>query len=171
MKMLVKARNCVTTSPILPGMDERGMTKLICETKTIITDGVISSSMMILSGALDLTIKNERIVTNQAVFNKQDTSKLENEKKLEKTLSKTENALEEHNDSPSPKRIKVDNAPKEPLGCAYFLFVQDERPKVIAENPDYNINELAKELGKRWAEMDPAVKQSYQQRAEEERHK
>ena len=52
-----------------------------------------------------------------------------------------------------------------------LLFVQDERPKVIAENPDYNIIELAKELGKRWAEIDPAVKQRYQQMAEVERQK
>ena len=141
------------------------------DSKTIITEGVISSSMMTLSGALDLTIKDERIATNQAIVNKKDTFKIDNDTKSEKTSSKIENGLEEHTDCPSPKRIKVDNAPKEPLGCAYFLFVQDERPKVIAENPDYNIIELAKELGKRWAEIDPAVKQRYQQMAEVERQK
>ena len=39
------------------------------------------------------------------------------------------------------------------------------------ENPHYSICEVAKELGRRWAEMDPQVKQRYQARAEEERQK
>merc|ERR1712079_284653 len=48
------------------------------------------------------------------------------------------------------KPIKDPNAPKKPLS-AYFLFSQEERLKVKAENPDYSITEVAKELGKRWA--------------------
>ena len=40
------------------------------------------------------------------------------------------------------------NAPKKPLS-AYFLFSQEERLKVKAENPDYSITEVAKELGRR----------------------
>lgn len=39
------------------------------------------------------------------------------------------------------------------------------------ENPSYSICEVAKELGRRWAEMDPSIKQRYQARAEEERQK
>jgi len=42
---------------------------------------------------------------------------------------------------------------------------------VKEENPGFSICEVAKELGRRWAEMDPGVKQRYQQRAEEERQK
>ena len=44
---------------------------------------------------------------------------------------------------------------------AYFMFSQEERLKVKAEFPDYSITEIAKELGRRWATIDPAVKQSY----------
>merc|ERR1712027_188186 len=69
-----------------------------------------------------------------------------------------------------PKKKKDPNAPKQPLS-AYFIFSTEERLKVKEENPAYSICEVAKELGKRWAEMDPAVKQRYQQRAEEERQK
>lgn len=69
-----------------------------------------------------------------------------------------------------PKKKKDPNAPKQPLS-AYFIFSTEERLKVKEENPTYSICEVAKELGKRWAEMDPAVKQRYQQRAEEERQK
>merc|ERR1712038_443534 len=61
------------------------------------------------------------------------------------------------------KPIKDPNAPKKPLS-AYFLFSQDERLKVKAENPDYSITEVAKELGRRWAIIDPGVKQQYEQR-------
>ena len=63
---------------------------------------------------------------------------------------------------------KDPNAPKKPLS-AYFLFSQDERLKVKAEFPDYSITEVAKELGRRWATIDPAIKQSYEQRYQESR--
>merc|ERR1712170_227390 len=66
------------------------------------------------------------------------------------------------------KPIKDPNAPKKPLS-AYFLFSQEERLKVKAEFPDYSITEVAKELGRRWATIDPAVKQSYEQRYQESR--
>jgi len=68
------------------------------------------------------------------------------------------------------KKKKDPNAPKQPLS-AYFIFSTEERLKVKEENPAYSICEVAKELGRRWAEMDPSVKQRYQQRAEEERQK
>merc|ERR1711881_476159 len=66
------------------------------------------------------------------------------------------------------KPMKDPNAPKKPLS-AYFLFSQDERLKVKAEFPDYSITEVAKELGRRWATIDPAIKQSYEQRYQESR--
>merc|ERR1712242_616510 len=61
------------------------------------------------------------------------------------------------------KPIKDPNAPKKPLS-AYFLFSQEERLKVKAENPDYSITEVAKELGKRWATLNPDIKSVYEQR-------
>merc|ERR1719362_924601 len=69
-----------------------------------------------------------------------------------------------------PKKKKDPNAPKQPLS-AYFIFSTEERLKVKESNPHYSICEVAKELGRRWAEMDPQVKQRYQARAEEERQK
>ena len=66
------------------------------------------------------------------------------------------------------KPMKDPNAPKKPLS-AYFLFSQDERLKVKAEYPDYSITEVAKELGRRWASIDPAVKSQYEQRYQESR--
>ena len=61
------------------------------------------------------------------------------------------------------KPMKDPNAPKKPLS-AYFLFSQEERLKVKNENPDFSITEVAKELGKRWANLDPGLKQNYEQR-------
>jgi len=69
---------------------------------------------------------------------------------------------------PSGKPMKDPNAPKKPLS-AYFLFSQDERLKVKAEFPDFSITEVAKELGRRWASIDPAVKSQYEQRYQESR--
>ena len=68
------------------------------------------------------------------------------------------------------KKKKDPNAPKQPLS-AYFIFSTEERLKVKEGNPSFSICDVAKELGRRWAEMDPAVKQQYQTRAEEERQK
>jgi len=68
------------------------------------------------------------------------------------------------------KKKKDPNAPKQPLS-AYFIFSTEERLRVKDENPGYSICEVAKELGRRWAEMDPSIKQRYQARAEEERQK
>ena len=64
---------------------------------------------------------------------------------------------------PNKKSMKDPNAPKKPLS-AYFLFNQEERIKVKAEFPDWNICDVAKEVGKRWACIDPAVKISYEER-------
>jgi len=69
---------------------------------------------------------------------------------------------------PPGKPMKDPNAPKKPLS-AYFLFSQDERLKVRAEFPDYSITEVAKELGRRWATIDPALKQQYEQRYQDSR--
>ena len=56
--------------------------------------------------------------------------------------------------------------PKQPLS-SYFLFSQEERLKVKAENPSYSICECAKELGRRWAVVSPEAKQRFQQMAEQ----
>jgi len=68
------------------------------------------------------------------------------------------------------KKKKDPNAPKQPLS-AYFIFSSEERLKVKEVNPSFSICEIAKELGKRWADMSAEVKQRYQQMAEEGRQK
>jgi len=68
------------------------------------------------------------------------------------------------------KKKKDPNAPKQPLS-AYFIFSTEERLKVKEINPNFSICDIAKELGRRWADMDPTTKQRYQARAEEERQK
>merc|ERR1712150_204236 len=57
---------------------------------------------------------------------------------------------------------KDPNAPKQPLS-AYFIFSSEERQKVKALHPSYSICEVAKELGRRWADMAPEGKQKYDQ--------
>jgi len=69
---------------------------------------------------------------------------------------------------PNQKPMKDPNAPKKPLS-AYFLFSQEERLKVKNENPDYSITEVAKELGRRWATLDPGLKATYENRYQEAR--
>ena len=50
------------------------------------------------------------------------------------------------------KQKKDPNAPKRALS-AFFHFCADERPKVREANPSYSVGDVAKELGKSWAQV------------------
>ncbi|KAL4230797.1 High mobility group box 1 [Mactra antiquata] len=50
------------------------------------------------------------------------------------------------------KRTKDPNAPKRALS-AFFVFCNEERPKVRKEYPGYTVGDVAKELGKRWEQV------------------
>merc|ERR1711883_52649 len=67
-----------------------------------------------------------------------------------------------------PKRKKGQkkdkNAPKRAMS-AFFLFAQDERPKVKAANPSASIGDIGKELGARWAKCPAAAKAGYENKA------
>jgi len=59
------------------------------------------------------------------------------------------------------KRAKDPNAPKRALS-AFFWFCNDERPKVKVVLPDSSVGEVAKELGRRWGDVDAHVKSKYE---------
>merc|ERR1711997_1179401 len=67
-----------------------------------------------------------------------------------------------------PKRKKGQkkdkDAPKRAMS-AFFLFAQDERPKVKAANPSASIGVIGKELGARWAKCPAAAKAGYEKKA------
>merc|ERR1711899_626776 len=75
---------------------------------------------------------------------------------------------------PAPKKVKKPkrkkgqkkdkNAPKRAMS-AFFLFAQDERPKVKAANPSASIGDIGKELGARWAKCPAAAKAGYEYKA------
>lgn len=54
---------------------------------------------------------------------------------------------------------------------AFFWFAQDERPKVRAANPNFAVGDIAKELGRRWADADPTFKSKYEGKAEKDRER
>lgn len=66
------------------------------------------------------------------------------------------------------KRTKDPNAPKRALS-AFFLFCNEERPKVKKDFPSYAIGDVAKELGKRWEKVTDRTK--FEKLAAEERKK
>jgi len=59
------------------------------------------------------------------------------------------------------KRTKDPNAPKRALS-AFFWFCNDERPKVKVIMPDSGVGDIAKELGRRWQDVDTHVKAKYE---------
>lgn len=64
------------------------------------------------------------------------------------------------------KRAPKDpDAPKKALS-AFFLFCHDERGAIKERNPSYSVGEVAKELGKLWADADPEIKNKYKEAAE-----
>ncbi|KAI5633614.1 HMG (high mobility group) box domain-containing protein [Phthorimaea operculella] len=65
-------------------------------------------------------------------------------------------------------QVKDPNAPKRSLS-AFFWFCNDERSKVKANNPEYTMGDIAKELGRRWAAADPQAKAKYEQLSEQDK--
>merc|ERR1712018_665997 len=70
-----------------------------------------------------------------------------------------------------PKKIKSKkgqkkdkDAPRRAMS-AFFLFAQDERPKVKAANPSASIGDIGKELGARWANCPAGAKAGYEKKA------
>merc|ERR1712150_330447 len=59
---------------------------------------------------------------------------------------------------------KDKDAPKRAMS-AFFLFAQDERPKVKAANPSASIGDIGKELGARWAKCPAGAKAGYEKKA------
>lgn len=66
------------------------------------------------------------------------------------------------------KQIKDPNAPKRSLS-AFFWFCNDERTKVKALNPEYGVGDIAKELGKKWSDVEPSTKSKYEAMAEKDK--
>ena len=66
----------------------------------------------------------------------------------------------------SVKRVKDENAPKQPLG-PFLVFCQEVRAAVQAEFPNLSQREVAKKLGERWEAL--GNKQDYLERAKEKR--
>lgn len=61
------------------------------------------------------------------------------------------------------------NAIKRPLG-SYMLFATEEREKVLQEmGPETKVVEVARELGRRWAALEPTLKEAYKARASQAR--
>lgn len=71
------------------------------------------------------------------------------------------------------KRKREEKAKIYPKRCltAYHLFLQEERPKIIKENPTFKFAEIGKELGNRWKNISIELKATFLQRAEKERKK
>jgi len=70
----------------------------------------------------------------------------------------------------SHKRRRDPNAPKQPL-TAFFIYSTEERPRVKEDHPTMSVTDVAKELGRRWSELDSESKQRFHARADELRQK
>lgn len=55
------------------------------------------------------------------------------------------------------------------LRSAFFWFSNDERAKVKGQNPEYGVGDIAKELGRRWAEADAETKGKYEALADKDK--
>jgi hypothetical protein len=62
------------------------------------------------------------------------------------------------------KKPKDVNAPKRPP-TGYFLFMTENRPNVVRQNPEAGIAQLGKIAGQKWREMSEEKKASYNNRA------
>ena len=70
----------------------------------------------------------------------------------------------------TPKSQKDPNAPKRPLST-FFLFSQDERPKIKKDNPSLSVADIAKMIGERWRGIGEEKKRHYEDRARTEKER
>lgn len=52
---------------------------------------------------------------------------------------------------------------------AFFMFCKDERPKVKEANPMFGVGDIAKELGRRWADIDTNTRAKFDAQAEKDK--
>lgn len=76
----------------------------------------------------------------------------------------TSSTADNGNKEKKVRQRKDPSAPKRSLS-AFLYFSQDERPKVMALHPQWRMSECAKELGKRWADIQPEARATYDQMA------
>ena len=70
----------------------------------------------------------------------------------------------------SNKTQKDPNAPKRPLST-FFLFSQDERPKIKKDQPALSVADIAKVIGERWRSIGDDKKRHYEERARQEKER
>ncbi|ETO25247.1 hypothetical protein RFI_11891 [Reticulomyxa filosa] len=63
------------------------------------------------------------------------------------------------------KKTKDPNAPKKPQS-AYFLFINDRRPKLKETHPDKKVTEMSKLLGAEWKDLSADKKKKWEEKAE-----
>jgi hypothetical protein len=67
---------------------------------------------------------------------------------------------------PRASKQKDPNAPKRPLS-AFFIFSQDERPKVKLTNATLSVADVAKVIGEKWRSAHDDLKRRYEKAAKE----
>jgi len=83
--------------------------------------------------------------------------------------SESEEAAATKKKSKKSKRAKKDpNAPKRGLS-AYMFFSAANRERILAENPNFSITDVAKALGEAWKTVSDAEKEVFQQQADEDK--
>jgi len=108
---------------------------------------------------IDMAVADKKRYDDELNRHKMIKQREENKAKLEKRLTK----MKERNDK---KIAKAQGRPK----SAYYFFIQDEKPKVIAENIGFDKKQVHNELQKRWKELktsDENLFNSYKKIADE----
>lgn len=67
---------------------------------------------------------------------------------------------------PRAPKQKDPNAPKRPLS-AFFIFSQDERPKIKLTNAALSVADVAKVIGEKWRSAPDDLKRRYEKSAKE----
>ena len=88
----------------------------------------------------------------------------------QKNEAKEESQDPDYEDMSTPKKLKDPNAPKRPQS-AFFLFSAVHRATIKEDNPNFNIVDMGKELGRMWAEIDPDEKAYFEKEAAEAKAK
>jgi len=94
--------------------------------------------------------------------------KKEKKEKKEKRERKRKSSGDGEKKPAKKKKEKVPGQPKRNLS-SYFIYVRENREKVIADNPGIGVTEITKILGAQWKELSAADKVPYEEKAAEDK--
>ena len=133
----------------------------------------IMSAMNIITAANNLVkefLQELSVINDGIPVNSTYAVELWQEEWEEKFKKVIQESVKESKPKRQKRAKKPKNAPKNPK-TSYIFYCQEKRPEVKEEKPDLNTQDILRELGALWKEVDDEEKEKYKKMAEDDKER